>query len=41
MRVSPHGNSKCPGKSKVGEFEVIPLVDKQVLWFEITMENAV
>lgn len=40
MRVGSHGNPKCARQTKVGEFEIIILVDQKVLRLEITVENT-
>ena len=40
MRVGSHGNPKCARQAKVGEFEIIVLVNQKVLRLEITMENT-
>jgi hypothetical protein len=40
MRVSPHGNTKCPGEAKVRQLQVVALVNEKILRLEIAVENA-
>ena len=41
MGVRPHRNTERPCQTKVGQLEVIILVDKEILRLEVTMKNAV
>lgn len=41
MRVSSHWNSKCPGESKIGKFQIVAFIDKEILRLKITVEDTV
>lgn len=41
VSVAPHGHTKRPSKSEVGELDVAVVVDEQVLRFEVAMQDAV
>jgi hypothetical protein len=40
MRVSPHGNTECPGEPKVCQLQVVAFIDEKILWFEVAMKNT-
>jgi hypothetical protein len=40
MRICPHRNPKCSSKPKVCQLEVVPIVDEEILWFKIAMQDA-
>ena len=39
-RVTPHRNAKRPGQSEVGQLQLAALVDKQVLGFQVAVEDV-
>jgi hypothetical protein len=41
VRVRAQGDAERPGKTKVRELEVVPLIDEQVLRLQVTMQNPV
>ena len=41
MRISPHRNPKRPSQPKIRQFQVIVLVNQQVLGFEVAVEDSV
>lgn len=40
MCVCPHRNPERTSKAKVCQLEIVPFVDKEILWFKIAMEDA-
>lgn len=40
VSVRPHRNTKSAGKAKVRQFQVIPVVNEEILRFQIAMEDA-
>jgi hypothetical protein len=41
VRVGAQGHAKGAGETKIGELEIAVLVDEEVLWLEIAMQDAV
>ena len=41
MGIRPERHAKGPGQAKVSEFKIEMLVDEKILWFEVSVENAV
>lgn len=41
MSVRAHGNAECARKAKIGQLQVIPLVNEEVLRLEVTMQDPV
>ena len=41
MGVCPHGNTERPCKTKVGELQIVVLVNQEVLRLEIAVKNTV
>jgi hypothetical protein len=41
VRVRAQGDAERPGKTKVGELEVVPLVDQQILRLQVAMQDPV
>jgi hypothetical protein len=39
MGISSHRNTKGPGKSEISQFQVVALVDEEVLRLEVAMKN--
>ena len=40
MRVSPHRDTECPGKSKVRQLQVVAFINEKILWLEIAVKDA-
>jgi hydroxymethylglutaryl-CoA reductase len=40
MCICPHRDPECTSKTKVRQLEVISLVDKEILWFEVAVQDA-
>lgn len=41
MGVRPHGNTKRPCQAEIRKLEVVSLVDQQVLWLQVAMQDPV
>ena len=41
MRVAAHGNAKGAGQTKVGQLELLPVVDEQILRLEVAVQHLV
>lgn len=41
MRICAERDTERTSQPKVSQLEIVALVDKQVLWFEITVKNPV
>ena len=41
MRVRAHGDAKRAGEPKIGQLEVVPLVDEEILRLEVAMQDPV
>lgn len=41
MGVSSNGNGERSGQTEICKFNVSLAIEKQVLWFEITMKDAI
>jgi len=33
-------DGECPGEAKVTDFDIAFLIDKKILWLEVTVDNA-
>ena len=41
VRVRAHGDAKRAGEPKIGQLEVVPLVDEEILRLEVAMQDPV
>jgi hypothetical protein len=41
MRVSSHRNSKRPGESKIGKFQIVAFINKEILRLKIAVKDTV
>lgn len=40
MGIGPHWDTEGPGKTEVGQLQIVALIDQEILWLEIPMEDA-